>query len=139
MGFGTAVKTVFSKYATFSGRARRSEFWWWVLFVTIIAFILRFVDYAIGWNMGTSTSTVTINGQTTVSDGPAPFGILSSLWALAVLLPGLAVMVRRLHDSGRSGWWWWLNIICCIGGLILFIFYVMPSQPTENKYGPVPA
>jgi uncharacterized membrane protein YhaH (DUF805 family) len=65
--------------------------------------------------------------------------VLESIWALVILLPGIAVAVRRLHDTGKSGWWWWLNIICCIGGLILFIFYVQKSDPIENKYGPVPA
>jgi uncharacterized membrane protein YhaH (DUF805 family) len=139
MGFGESIRTVFGKYATFSGRARRSELWWWVLFVIIVSAVLAVIDTLLGWRFGSTTVTTTVNGVTTNSPGPKAGGVLESIWALVILLPGISVAVRRLHDTGKSGWWWWLNIICCIGGLILLIFYVQKSDPIENKYGPVPA
>ena len=86
MDFMTAVKTCFSKYVTFQGRAPRSEFWWFTLFVTVATIALAFVDGVIfGLEM--------------------VFSPLSDLFSLATLLPGIAVTVRRLHDVDRSGWW----------------------------------
>ncbi|MEI6622752.1 MAG: DUF805 domain-containing protein [Actinomycetes bacterium] len=132
MGFGTAISTCFSKYATFSGRARRSEFWYWVLFIFIIAIITNILDSLLGTkiNLGTVggvTSTTYYNNV----------GWITLAAELLLFLPGLAVQVRRLHDTGRSGWWWWLNIICCIGTLILFIMYLGDST-AANRYGPNP-
>ncbi|MBM6405617.1 DUF805 domain-containing protein [Phycicoccus sp. CSK15P-2] len=126
MSFGESIKTVLSKYATFSGRARRSEYWWWWLFVTVAVIILSIVDGALGLKV----SDAEVMGQ------PAT-GFLSLIFALAVLVPGIAVTFRRLHDTGRSGWWWLLSLLCGIGAIIVFVMCLQDSKP-DNEYGPNP-
>ncbi len=126
MSFGQAVSSVFSKYATFSGRARRSEYWYWVLFVILATIVLTLVDRLIGWEIPGATAY-----------GSNNIGWLTLLFALATIIPGIAVTIRRLHDTGRSGWWWLLSLVCGIGGIIVFIFCLMDSTP-DNEYGPNP-
>ena len=131
MGFGQAVSTCFSKYATFSGRARRSEFWWWVLFTFILSAIASVLDNLLGLHVVSTTATssgVSVNS----------FGWIGAVVGLALLLPSLAVTFRRLHDTGRSGWWWLLSLICCIGTILLWIFCLSDSTPGTNQYGPNP-
>ncbi|MBO6604757.1 MAG: DUF805 domain-containing protein [Roseicyclus sp.] len=124
MSFQTAVRTVLlEKYATFSGRARRSEFWWFFLFNIIVSAILNIIDRAI---FGTSMTIGVTNSV---------FGVL---YSLAVLLPFIAVGARRLHDTGRSAWWLLIAFIPLIGGLILIYWYIQPSQDGSNEYGPNP-
>ena len=101
-------------YVDFNGRARRAEFWYFVLFNFIIALVVGGVGYAIG------------------------FDKLSSLYSLLVLLPTLAVSVRRLQDTGKSGWFILVGLIPLVGALILIYFYVQDSQPGENQYGANP-
>lgn len=122
MSMGEAVSSVFSKYATFSGRAARSEFWWWFLFLIILGLVAGILDGLI---------LSPLLGYP-LFDGPE---ILSGLVSLALLLPGLAVSARRLHDIGRSGWWLLICLIPLIGGLILLYWYVQPSQPGANRFG----
>ncbi|EJL49150.1 MULTISPECIES: DUF805 domain-containing protein [unclassified Rhizobium] len=112
MGFTEAVSTVFSKYAVFSGRAGRPEFWWFALFNVIASLILAFLDKVL-------------------------FGyeILGALYGLAVLLPGLGVAVRRLHDIGRSGWWILVGVIPLVGWIVLLVWYVSRGTPGFNEYG----
>lgn len=129
MGFGQAIGTCFRKYLVFAGRARRTEFWWWVLFTFIVTIFFNIVDRVLGTTYSFDT------GDAVAYDYPT--GYLGTLAALVLLLPGISVAVRRLHDTGRSGWWWWLNIICCVGSIILIIFYVGDSAP-DNEYGPNP-
>lgn len=114
MSFADAVRSVFSKYATFSGRARRSEFWWFALFSGIVQTVMSLLDAAIGNR------------------------ILGLLVALALLLPSLAVTVRRLHDTGRSGWWIFIALIPLVGVIVLLVFELQDSQPESNAYGPSP-
>ncbi|MEO7259715.1 MAG: DUF805 domain-containing protein [Jatrophihabitantaceae bacterium] len=114
MSFADAIRTVFSKYATFSGRARRSEFWWFALFLVIVNIVLRILDRAM--------------------DNP----VLGLIVGLALVLPSLAVTVRRLHDTGRSGWWILIGLIPLIGAIVLLVFECQDSQPGSNKYGPSP-
>lgn len=161
MSFGEAIKSVFSKYATFSGRARRSEFWYFFLFNFLVSFVLGLIP-SLSW--------------------------VSGLWALAVLIPSLAVMVRRFHDTGKSGWYYLvplipalayiiymgtfiykamkelggnfsdfsavsqlimenpsamttisiLGILCFITVIIWIVWMAKDSQPGENKWGPNP-
>ncbi|MFN8182982.1 MAG: DUF805 domain-containing protein [Candidatus Nanopelagicales bacterium] len=135
MSFGQAISTCFKKYAVFRGRASRSEFWYWVLFLIIVNIVVSILDSLFGFQINTVTNTETGNSVTSVYN----VGWLSTIWSLAVMLPTLAVSVRRLHDVGKSGWWWWLNVICCIGPLILlFAFYIKESDPGDNNYGPPP-
>jgi uncharacterized membrane protein YhaH (DUF805 family) len=110
-----------NRYATFDGRARRSEYWYFVLFYVLILVGLTFVDSLIG----------TLNEE-------AGIGVLGVLFALGTMVPGLAVTVRRLHDINRSGWWVLIGLIPLIGDLVLIVFAVQDSQPGANKYGPNP-
>ena len=112
---------VLRKYAVFSGRSRRKEFWYFTLFNVLINFGLDFVDALVG----------TFNHEFGI-------GLLGGLYALAVLIPGIAVTVRRLHDTGRTGWWFLIVLIPIIGLIILLIFMVLDSTPGSNEYGDNP-
>ena len=105
---------VLKKYAVFSGRASRQEFWMFVLFNFIIAVVLGLVSSLLGGR-----------------------GVLQNLYGLAVLVPTIAVSVRRLHDTGRSGKWFLLALIPIVG-LILIAYYVQDSAEGQNEYGPNP-
>lgn len=140
MTFGQAIKHVFSNYATFRGRASRSEFWWFYLFMVIVNVILA-IPYSIG--LAQSTATVDpVTGELTSGSlsGLAIFGLaLIGIWGLVTIIPIISVSVRRLHDGNRTGWWWWLNLLCFIGPIILLIFYILPGTPGPNRYGEGPA
>lgn len=112
--------SVLKKYAVFSGRSQRAEFWWYALFNFIIAVVLSIVDGMLG-----TTTT-------------AGYGILSTIYALAVFLPGLGVSIRRLHDTGRTGWWVLIGLIPLIGIIVLIVFWCIDSEPGSNQYGPNP-
>jgi len=103
---------VLKKYAVFSGRARRKEYWFFVLFSVIISLVLGVVDGFAGLG-----------------------GVLGGLYALAVLIPSIAVGVRRLHDTGRSGWWLLIGFIPLIGLIVLIVFMVGDSESGSNQYG----
>ena len=107
--------TVLKKYAVFSGRARRKEYWMYALINFVISLALAFVEGLVG--------------------GP---GILGLIYALAVFIPGLAVSVRRLHDTGRSGWWFLILLIPIIGVIALLIFMIQEGKGDENDYGSDP-
>lgn len=112
---------VLKKYAVFSGRARRKEYWFFVLFNIIIAFALTFIDFSTG-----------------LYDVEYEIGLLSSLYSLAVLVPSIAVTIRRLHDTSRTGWWFLIAFIPIIGVIVLLVFMVFDSTPGDNQYGPNP-
>ncbi|WP_298448895.1 DUF805 domain-containing protein [uncultured Marinobacter sp.] len=112
---------VLKKYAVFNGRARRAEYWWFVLFNIIISLALGAID-----------------GVTGTFSPEAGLGLLGGLYTLAVLLPSLAVTVRRLHDTGRSGWWFLMVFVPLIGAIVLLVFMVLDSKPGQNQYGPNP-
>jgi uncharacterized membrane protein YhaH (DUF805 family) len=134
MTFFEAVKFNFVHYADFKGRAPRSQYWWWFLFVLLTTAILNTIDSAAGWDV---INVPDFNGQevpTQIYGG----GVLSSIWFFALLIPNLAVAVRRLHDTGKSGWWLLLNLVCCIATIILLIWYILPGNKGENRFGPDP-
>jgi uncharacterized membrane protein YhaH (DUF805 family) len=112
---------VLKKYVTFSGRARRKEYWMFVLFNLIFAIVAMVLDNVLGL----------ANEQT-------GYGIIYTLYTLGVLLPSLAVLVRRLHDIGKSGWWVFITLIPLIGAIWLLVLLVGDSQPGDNQYGPNP-
>jgi uncharacterized membrane protein YhaH (DUF805 family) len=111
---------VFKKTFVFSGRARRKEYWMFILITTIISIVLTIVDMVLGLDITEDT------------------GLLSGLFSLILIIPSLSVTFRRLHDIGKSGWWILLSFIPIIGWLVLFIFSVLDSQSGTNKYGPNP-
>lgn len=127
MTFSAAVKTCLGKYTEFSGRARPSEYWWWVLFALVIQMIPYFLFIALVAGNEGSTSLSTIVGA-----------IWFVVWA-ALLLPSLAVFVRRLHDTGRSGLFFFLGLIPLVGPIILIVFLVGAGDPGQNQYGDPPA
>lgn len=116
MTFGESIRTCFKKYADFSGRASLSEYWWFYLLSFILGCVFGFP---------------TLLGNSGFSFGM----IFSSIIGLAIFLPSLAVMVRRLHDTGKSGWWILISLIPFVGWIILIIFLLKPSEPYENRYG----
>ena len=123
MSFGQAVSSVLLyKYATFSGRARRSEYWWWYLFVTIVFIVAGILDRAVGL---------------TYSDTTLYGGWIATIAAIVFLIPNLAVAVRRLHDTGRTGWWLLIGLVPFIGFFVLLYFFVLDSA-NDNQYGPYP-
>lgn len=112
---------VLKDYAVFSGRARRKEYWMFVLFNLIILFVLVFLDRALG-----------------MAHAESGYGPLSGLYSLAVLIPAIAVGIRRLHDTGRSGWWLLIALIPLIGPIWLLVLFVMDSEAGANQFGPNP-
>lgn len=112
MNFSNAVSTCFSKYATFSGRASRSEYWWFYLFTVLM-----------GWGATISAAMLS---------GPDGANLASTMAFLIFLIPMLSAGSRRLHDAGRSGWWQWL-ILTRIGVILLLIWWAMDSQKEVNK------
>ena len=114
MNFGAAVQSVFSQYVGFSGRARRSEYWYFFLFNVLVSIVFSIIDAVIGSQ------------------------VLGIIVSLALLLPGLAVTLRRLHDTDRTGWWIWIAIIPIVGVIVLIVFLCKDSDPGANKYGQSP-
>lgn len=120
MTFGEAISDGFSKYVTFSGRSSRSAYWWWFLFGILVSAGASLIDQALG----------------------AGF-VLSGLAGLALFLPSLAVLVRRFHDAGHSGWWVLILFVPLVGIVVHLIFALTESKP-PNEWGegpdtPVPA
>jgi uncharacterized membrane protein YhaH (DUF805 family) len=132
VGFGGAVARGFKKYATFAGRASRSEYWWWALFTFITYFVLGLAAYALG--MATSR-----DGGRTPGLLALPLIILFAVFLFGIIVPTLALTVRRLHDAGYSGLFALLLLVPYLGGLIIMIFALLPSSPAGAKYDPVPA
>ena len=116
---------VLQNYFTFSGRARRSEYWYFALFNLIFTVLAMVIDNVLG-------TTFQI-GEISI-----PYGYIYMLYAMALLIPGLAVMVRRLHDVGKSGWMFFVVLIPIIGGIWIIVLLCTDSVPNENKYGPNP-
>jgi len=114
MTFQDSIRTVLSKYATFTGRAGRPEYWWWVLGVLLAALVASLLDWMI---FGPDTA------------------IFRGVLSLAIIVPNIAVGVRRLHDTDRSGWWLALTLIPIIGFLVLIWFMTQPGTPGTNRFG----
>jgi len=113
--------TVLKNYTGFEGRARREEYWMFFLINIIISIVL-----------------VVIDSKTGLLNHVTGYGLFSGIYMLGVLLPSIAVSMRRLHDTGRSGWWLLISFIPLIGVVVLFIFMVLDSHAADNQYGPNP-
>ncbi len=127
MTFSEAVRSVLSKYATFHGRAARSEYWWWVLFYFLLFAVVRGVDGAVIAPMLGFEAFSGKSGQ--------PLGMLVGL---AIFLPNLAVHVRRLHDIDRSGWWLLLALIPVIGLIVIIYWAIQRGTNSPNRFGDAP-
>lgn len=126
-----AVRTVVRKYAVFSGRAPRSEYWWFALFNLVVVVITLAID-AVFFGTGEMTTTAT-SAAFQADAGPAAL-----VASLALVLPALGVAVRRLHDTDRRGWWVLLGLIPFLGAVVLIVFYALDSTPGHNRFGPNP-
>lgn len=115
MSFSEAVKDGFDHYVKFDGRASRPSFWWWVLFVIIVSIVANLLDSAMDMS------------------------IISIIVSIGLFLPGLSKAIRRLHDTGRTGWWVLIGLIPLVGFIVLLIFYLEQGDAGENEYGPAPA
>jgi uncharacterized membrane protein YhaH (DUF805 family) len=116
MDFSQAIKTCLNKYATFSGRAQRSEYWYFFLFMVVVNVVASVLDSAIF--------------------GDIP--VLYLIATLAIIVPSIAVGVRRLHDTDRSGWWLLLGFIPVVGAIVLIVFFCQPGTVGLNQFGPDP-
>lgn len=132
IGLVDAVKRGFKKYATFTGRASRSEYWWWALFTFVTYTVLGLLSYAVG--MATSRDGGRTPGLLSV-----PLLILFAVFFFGIIVPTLALTVRRLHDAGYSGLFALLLLIPYLGSLIIMIFALLPSSPAGARFDPVPA
>lgn len=126
MGFGTAVKTFWSNYANFKGRARRSEYWFIQLFLIATNLAAAAIDFVL---MDGDVERFIANGGG---------GIVGLIWIVATIVPALAVLFRRLHDTGRSAWWALVGLVPIAGGIVLLVFTIQDSAFGENTYGPSP-
>ncbi len=114
---------VLRKYAVFSGRARRMEYWMFFLVSAIISAILLVTDEFMGWKLE--------------MDGD-DLGFLSTLYHIAIIIPYLAVIIRRLHDTDRSGWWVLIALIPLVGAIVLLVFMILKGNEGDNRFGPDP-
>ncbi len=117
MSFVDSIKYCFNNYANFEGRASRSQFWWFTLFLVLVGWAVELVDFLIFRHNN--------------------IHVLYYVWFLVTIVPHLAVGARRLHDMGQSGWYQLLWLACCIGGIVPLVMYIMPAQPGPNQYGDV--
>ncbi len=122
MTFQEAIKSVYTNYANFAGRAVRSEYWYWMLFYFIVVVVLQILAAVMGSRESPSILVASI----------------FAIWSLGSLIPALAVTVRRLHDTDRSGWFILLALIPLVGAIILIIWYCNAGTPGPNRFGPPP-
>jgi uncharacterized membrane protein YhaH (DUF805 family) len=118
MRFGEAIQSGFRNYVGFSGRAARSEYWYWVLFAVILGVVANIIDYLLGMR--------------------AHGGIFSVIVGLGLILPDIAVGVRRLHDRDKSGWFLLLGLIPLVGAIILIVWFCQRGTAGTNRFGPDP-
>jgi uncharacterized membrane protein YhaH (DUF805 family) len=126
MDFGAALRSFSSNYTNFKGRARRSEYWFVQLFLVLVNLAAAVIDLAL---MDGDVDRFIANGGG---------GIVGLVLILATIIPALAVLIRRLHDTGRSGWWALIGLIPLAGAIVLLVFTVEDSSPKANMYGPSP-
>jgi uncharacterized membrane protein YhaH (DUF805 family) len=116
VGFIDAIKMGFKGYVVWNARSTRPEFWWWVLFVVAVAIVALLLDSLI---FGTQTGG---------------FGPIYLFAVLALFLPNLSLIVRRLHDTNRTGWWYWIALIPFVGAIVLLVFFLLPSTQGPTRW-----
>jgi len=112
---------VIKNYVNFNGRARRKEYWMFVLFSFIIAGAIMLLENLLG-----------------IADEYSGLGVISYLYSFAIILPSFAVIARRLHDIGKSGWWFFIILVPFVGSIWFLVLLATDSQPGDNIYGPNP-
>lgn len=126
MDFGTAIKSFWSNYTNFKGRARRSEYWYVQLFLVITNLIAAPIDLAL------------LNWDTERFLAQGGGGIVGLIWILVTIVPAIALLIRRLHDTDRSGWCALIGLVPLAGVIVLLVFEVENSSEGQNNYGPSP-
>ncbi len=126
MKFTESVKQFFSRYTDFRGRTPRSGYWWVVLFLVLGSFVMWALDMVLFQGM---------YPQDLLDQGLGP---VSLLFIAATFIPNLALGFRRLHDTNRSAWWLLIGLVPFVGAVVLIVFYLLPSTPGDNNYGPQP-
>ena len=126
MSFGEAVKSFWTNYATFKGRSRRSEYWFIQLFLVLTNLAVAAIDLVL---MDGDVERFIANGGG---------GIVGLIWILVTIVPALAVLVRRLHDTEKSGWWALIGFVPLVGGIVLLVLTVLDSNAFANKFGENP-
>ena len=123
MDFQTALRSFWTRYRDFRGRSRRSEYWFIQLFLVVTNIAVAIIDLALmGWDV-----------DRFIANGGG--GIVGLVWILVTIVPALAVLVRRLHDTGKIGWWALVGLLPLVGAIVLLVFTVTDSSPGENKFG----
>ena len=123
MDFQRALRSFWKRYRDFRGRSRRSEYWFIQLFLVVTNIAVAIIDLALmGWDV-----------DRFIANGGG--GIVGLVWILVTIVPALAVLVRRLHDTGKSGWWALVGFLPLVGAVVLLVFTVTDSSPGENKFG----
>jgi uncharacterized membrane protein YhaH (DUF805 family) len=120
---GQAFTRFWKKYATFAGRASRSEYWWFALIGFVVAVVTTLIDVVAAGSFAEANASATGLGD-----------ILSYVWGLATLVPSLALSVRRLHDTNRSGWWLLIVLVPIVGAIVLLVFYVTGANPAGVRF-----
>lgn len=115
-GYVEAIKKGFKGYVVWNARSTRSEYWWWTLFVFIVSIAANILD--------------------AVLFSPDTFGLgpITIIITLALFLPGLSLLVRRLHDIDRTGWWYWIALIPIVGAIVLLVFVLLPSKMGPTRW-----
>ena len=126
MNFTAAIRSFWSRFADFKGRSRRSEYWYAQLFLVVTNLAVAGIDLAL---MDGDLDRFIANGGG---------GIVGLIWIFATIVPALAVLIRRLHDTGRTGWWALVGLVPFVGAIVLLVFTVSDSSNEENKYGTSP-
>nr|WP_246036357.1 DUF805 domain-containing protein [Sinomonas susongensis] len=131
--FRDAVQRFFKKYATFSGRASRAEYWWWTLAGSLVGLLMEIFVFA-----GMTYTRSTYHGQSYVTPTLGPVAIIAYIlvliWALAILVPTLALTVRRLHDVNMSGWMYLIALVPFVGGFVVLAFTLLPPHPAGQRF-----
>lgn len=126
MSFGAAIASFWSNYVNFKGRARRSEYWFVVLFLVLTNMAATIIDFTLFFDN---------LDEFLLTSGFGPVGVL---WALATFLPSLALVVRRLHDTDKSGWWILIGLVPVAGAIVLLVFALLDSTAGDNRFGASP-
>ena len=126
MNFTAGIRSFWSRFADFKGRSRRSEYWYVQLFLVVTNLAVAGIDLAL---MDGDLDRFIANGGG---------GIVGLIWIFATIVPALAVLIRRLHDTGRTGWWALVGLVPFVGAIVLLVFTVIDSSNGENKYGTSP-
>lgn len=127
MNFVEAVKSGYTNYVNFAGRAQRSAYWWWVLFQVGVGLAIALIEGGGSFSSGGGSMKFAVVG-----------GTFSMIWSLINLLPGIAVAVRRLHDLDKSGWWLLIGLIPLVGAIILLVWFCSSGTGGANRFGADP-